>query len=121
MSSGFWLSAMQKMNMPNTDWAMHHTTESLRLISVVVQKYHRRSNMFIAQVLGICIEDVEEILGIGKEKGLFDENYELTMKAKVIYEEIRKKDKILEHDIPKQMSQKMINSVYVPTSFRGIS
>ena len=121
MSSSFWLSAMRKMNMPNTDWAMHHTTESLRLISVVAQKYHHRSNMFIAQVLGICIEDVEEILGIGKEKGLFDENGELTMKAKAICEEIRKRDKILEHDIPKQMSQKMINSVYVPKSFRGIS
>ena len=121
MSSGFWLSAMQKMNMPNTDWAMHHTTESLRLISVVAQKYHHRSNMYIAQVLGICIEDVKEIIGVGKEKGLFDDNGSLTLEAKTIYEEIRKRDKILEHDIPKQMSRKMINSVYVPTSFRGIS
>ena len=121
MSSGFWLSAMQKMNMPNTDWAMHHTTESLRLISVVAQKYHHRSNMYIAQVLGICMEDVEEIIGIGKGKGLFDENGNLTLEAKTIYEEIRKRDKILEHDIPKQMSRIMIDSVYVPTSFRGIS
>lgn len=121
MSSGFWLSAMQMMNMPNTDWAMHHTTESLRLISVVAQKYHRRSNMYIAQVLGICMEDVEEIIGIGKGKGLFDENGNLTLEAKTIYEEIRKRDKILEHDIPKQMSRIMIDSVYVPTSFRGIS
>lgn len=121
MSSGFWLSAMQKMNMPNTDWAMHHTTESLRLISVVAQKYHQRSNMYIAQVLGICVEDVEEIIGIGKWKGLFDENGNLTLEAKTIYEEIRKRDKILEHDIPKQMSRIMIDSVYVPTSFRGIS
>lgn len=121
MSSGFWLSAMQKMNMPNTDWAMHHTTESLRLISVVAQKYHQRSNMYIAQVLGICVEDVEEIIGIGKGKGLFDENGNLTLEAKTIYEEIRKRDKILEHDIPKQMSRIMIDSVYVPTSFRGIS
>ena len=121
MSSGFWLSAMQKMNMPNTDWAMHHTTESLRLISVVAQKYHQRSNMYIAQVLGICVEDVEEIIGIGKGKGLFDENGNLTLEAKTIYEEIRKRDKILEHDIPKQKSRIMIDSVYVPTSFRGIS
>lgn len=121
MSSGFWLSAMQKMNMPNTDWAMHHTTESLRLISVVAQKYHQRSNMYIAQELGICVEDVEEIIGIGKGKGLFDENGNLTLEAKTIYEEIRKRDKILEHDIPKQMSRIMIDSVYVPTSFRGIS
>ena len=121
MSSGFWLSAMQKMNMPNTDWAMHHTTESLRLISVVAQKYHHRNNIYIAQVLGICVEDVEEIIGIGKGKGLFDENGNLTLEAKTIYEEIRKRDKILEHDIPKQMSRIMINSVYVPTSFRGIS
>lgn len=121
LSSGFWLSAMQKMNMPNTDWAMHHTTESLRLISVVAQKYHHRSNMYIAQVLGICMEDIEEIICIGKEKGLFDGNGSLTMEAKTIYEEIRKRDKILEHDIPKQMSRKMINSVYVPTSFRGIT
>lgn len=121
MSSGFWLSAVQKMNMPNTDWAMHHKTESLRLISVVAQKYHHRSNMYIAQVLGICMEDVEEIVGIGKRKGLFDENGNLTLEAKTIYEEIRKRDKILEHDIPKQMSRIMIDSVYVPTSFRGIS
>ena len=121
MSSGFWLSAVQKMNMPNTDWAMHYKTESLRLISVVAQKYHHRSNMYIAQVLGICMADVEEIVGIGKGKGLFDENGNLTLEAKTIYEEIRKRDKILEHDIPKQMSRIMIDSVYVPTSFRGIS
>ena len=60
-------------------------------------------------------------LGIGKGKGLFDENGNLTLEAKTIYEEIRKRDKILEHDIPKQMSRIMIDSVYVPTSFRGIS
>ncbi len=120
-SSNFWLSAIQKMKMPNTDWSMHHTSESLRLISVVAQKYHHRNDLYIAQVLGINIEDVEEIINIGKGKGLFDESGGLTQEAKTIYEEIRKRDKILEHDIPKQISQKMIHNVYVPTSFRGIS
>ena len=53
ISSRFWISAMKKMNMPNIDWSLHYTTESLRLISVVAQKYHHRSDLYIANVLGI--------------------------------------------------------------------
>ena len=121
MSSNFWLSAMNKMKMPNIDWSLHHTTESLRLISVVAQKYHHRSDLYIAQVLGINMKDLEEIVRIGKEKGLINEAGGLTQEASTIYEEIRKRDRILEHDIPKQMSKQNINSVYVPKSFRGIS
>lgn len=121
MNSGFWLSAMQKMKMPNTDWSLHHTTESLRLISVVAQKYHHRSDLYIAQVLGINMQDLEDIIRIGKEKGLINNAGGLTQEATSIYEEIRKRDKILERDIPKQMSKQNINSVYVPKSFRGIS
>ena len=121
MSSNFWLSAMNKMKMPNIDWSSHHTTESLRLISVVAQKYHHRSDLYIAQVLGVNMKDLEEIVRIGKEKGLINEAGGLTQEASTIYEEIRKRDRILEHDIPKQMSKQNINSVYVPKSFRGIS
>ena len=118
-SACFWLAAMQKMNMPNTNWALHHTIESLRLISVIAQRYHHRSDVYIAQSLGISLQDVVDITEIGKTKGLFDEEGGLTDDAKTIYEEIRKKDKILEHNIPKQMSQRIINRVYVPKSFRG--
>lgn len=121
ISSGFWLSAMQKMKMPNTDWSLHHTTESLRLISVVAQKYHHRSDLYIAQVLGINMQDLEDIVRIGKVKGLINEAGGLTKEATTIYEEIRKRDKILERDIPKQISKQNINSVYVPKSFRGIT
>lgn len=119
--SGFWISAMQKMNLPNIDWAMHHTVESLRLISVVAQKYRSRSDLYIAQTLGLNINDVKEIVILGKDKGLFDEHGALTSNARTIYEEIRRRDKILEHDIPKRMSQQLINEVYVPKSFRGIT
>ena len=120
-SSNFWLSAMNKLNMQNIDWGKEHTPESLRLISVVAQKYHRRSDLYIAQVLGISIQDVETIIGIGKDKGLIDETGGLTLEAKTIYEEIRKKDRILEQEIPKQLSRQNIDRVYVPTSFRGFS
>ena len=121
ISSRFWISAMKKMNMPNIDWGLHYTTESLRLISVVAQKYHHRSDLYIANVLGINMLDLEGIVNIGKEKGLFYEDGGLTQEATTIYEEIRKRDRILERDIPKQMSKQNINSVYVPKSFRGIT
>lgn len=121
ISSRFWISAMKKMNMPNIDWSLHYTTESLRLISVVAQKYHHRSDLYIANVLGINMLDLEDIVNIGKEKGLFYEDGGLTQEATTIYEEIRKRDRILERDIPKQMSKQNINSVYVPKSFRGIT
>ena len=107
--------------MPNIDWSLHHTTESLRLISIVAQKYHHRSDLYIAQVLGINMQDLEGIVKIGKEKGLINEAGGLTQEATTIYEEIRKRDRILERDIPKQMSRQNVNSVYVPKSFRGIS
>lgn len=121
LSSNFWLSAMAKMKMPNIDWSKHHTTDSLRLISVVAQKYHHRSDWYIAQLLGVSMQDIEEIIKLGKEKGLIDEYGSLTQVAKTIYEEIRKKDHILEHNISKQISIQNINTVYVPKSFRGIT
>lgn len=120
-SSNFWLSAMQKMNLPNIDWSIHHTNDSLRLISVVAQKYRQRSDLYIAQVLGISTQDVEEIVKMGQEKGLFDVKGDLTNEARTIYEEIRRKDKILENDIQQQMSKLNTEKVYVPKSFRGLS
>ena len=59
---------MKKMNMPNIDWSLHYTTESLRLISVVAQKYHHRSDLYIANVLGINMLDLEDIVNIGRRK-----------------------------------------------------
>ena len=120
-SSNFWLSAMQKMHLPNIDWSIHHTNDSLRLISMVAQKYRKRSDLYIAQVLGISTQDVEEIVKMGQEKGLFDANEQLTIEARTIYEEIRKRDKILEKDIQQQMSRHNTERVYVPKSFRGLS
>lgn len=120
-SSNFWLSAMSKLKFPNIDWCKQHTVDSLRLISVVAQKYHRRSNFFIAQTLGIGMQDVEEIIRLGKEKELIDESGGLTLIARTIYEEIRKKDRILERKISKQISKQNINRVYVPRSFRGVT
>lgn len=120
-SSNFWLSAMQKMRLPNIDWSLHHTNDSLRLISVVAQKYRQRSDLYIAQVLGISTQDVEEIVKMGQEKGLIDANGQLTTEARTIYEEIRRRDKILENDIQQQMSKHNTERVYVPKSFRGLS
>lgn len=120
-SSNFWLSAMQKMYLPNIDWSIHHTNDSLRLISVVAQKYRNRSDLYIAQVLGISTQDVEEIVKMGQEKGLIDANEQLTQEARTIYEEIRRRDKILENDIQQQMSKQNTERVYVPKSFRGLS
>lgn len=67
------------------------------------------------------MHDLEGIVRIGKEKGLFNEDGGITQEAITIYKEIRKRDRILERDIPKQISKQNINSVYVPQSFRGIT
>lgn len=120
-SSNFWLSAMQKMNLSNIDWSRNHTTDSLRLISLVAQKYHQRSDYYIAQVLGISLNDLGEIIELGKNKGLIDVNGNLTIVARQIYEEIRKKDRILEHDLQLSIANSNIEKLYVPTSFRGIT
>ena len=67
------------------------------------------------------MQDLEDIVKIGKEKGLINEAGGLTQEARAIYEEIRKRDRILERNIQKQISKQNVNSVYVPKSFRGIS
>lgn len=120
-SSNFWLSAMSRMQMPNIDWAKEHTTEAQRLIGVIAQKYHHKSDLLIGQLLGISLDDLEEIVNIGKGKGLFDDDGGLTQEARSIYEEIRKKDSFVEHDIRWQLTAENIDEVYVPKSFRGIT
>lgn len=121
LNSNFWLSAMSHMKLANIEWSQYHTVDSLRLISYISQKYHGRSNLYIAQVLGISITDVETIVKIGKEKHLIDNSGNLTQEAISIYKEIRKKDRILEHSISRSISKQNIEKIYVPTSFRGIS
>lgn len=120
-SSNFWLSAMQKINLSNIDWSKYHTTDSLRLISLIAQKYHKKSDYYIAQVLGISIRDLEEIVEQGKCKGLIDATGNLTIVARHIYEEIRKKDHIFGYELLQSISDSNISKVYVPKSFRGIS
>lgn len=120
-ASNFWLSAMSRLQLPNIEWSRHHTVDSLRLISYIAQKYHGKSDLYIAQVLGISVSDVDEVSAIGKEKGLIDDAGNLTPDAKLIFKEIRKKDRILEHNIAGKLSRQTIDNVYVPTSFRGIS
>ena len=84
-------------------------------------KYRGRSDFYIAQVLGISMADVEKIVDIGKQKRLIDQSGNLTHQAKTIYSEIRKKDRILDNAIAKNLSKQNINTVYVPTSFQGFS
>ena len=90
-------------------------------MSYVAQKYHGRSDLYIAQILGISMVDIEEIVNIGKKKCLIDDTGDLTQEAKIIYKEIRKKDRILEHNISRKLSMQNISKVYVPISFRGFS
>lgn len=117
LSSNFWLSAIRHLNLPNTNWANYHSTESMRMICIVALKYSRRSDLFIQQQLGICQTDLDEIVEEGKSKGLFDENRSLTIAARTIYEEIRKRDHILEHEVKKEIIKSNIDRVYVPKSF----
>ena len=119
LSSNFWLSAISHLHLNNTDWTNYHTTESLRMICVVALKYRGRSDLFILQQLGICQDDLDEIVEIGKSKGLFDDNRSLTTEARTIYEEIRKRDHILEYEVKKEIVKSNTDRVYVPKSFRG--
>ena len=119
LSSNFWLSAISHLHLNNTDWTNYHTTESLRMICVVALKYRGRSDLFILQQLGICQDDLDEIVEIGKSKGLFDDNCSLTTEARTIYEEIRKRDHILEYEVKKEIVKSNTDRVYVPKSFRG--
>ena len=121
LNSNFWLSSMSRLKLPNIEWSRHHTVDSLRLISYLALKYHGRSVFYIAQVLGISMADVEKIVDIGKQKRLIDQSGNLTHQAKTIYSEIRKKDRILDNAIAKNLSKQNINTVYVPTSFQGFS
>lgn len=121
MNSNFWLSAMKHTKLSNIEWGQYHTTDSLRLISWIAQKYHQRSDYYIAQVLGISIQDLEGIVALGKSKGLIDDKGNMTSEARTIYEEIRKKDHILEHELQQSISDQNVGKVYVPKSFRGIT
>lgn len=121
MSSNFWLSAMKHTKLANIEWGQYHTTDSLRLISWIAQKYHQRSDYYIAQVLGISIQDLECIVALGKSKGLIDDMGNMTSEARTIYEEIRKKDHILEHELQQSISDQNVGKVYVPKSFRGMT
>lgn len=120
-NANFWLSAMVHLHLPNMDWAKEHINDSLRLICVIALKYKRKSNLHIANMLGITSEDVETVVREGVSKGLLEEDGKLTIVGREIYEEIRKKDKILEKENVKTMQRVASNTVYIPKSFRGLS
>ena len=72
---------MKHTKLANIEWGQYHTTDSLRLISWIAQKYHQRSDYYIAQVLGISIQDLESIVALGKSKGLIDDQGNMTSEA----------------------------------------
>ena len=69
----------------------------------------------------ISIQDLEGIVALGKSKGLIDDKGNMTSEARTIYEEIRKKDHILEHELQQSISDQNVGKVYVPKSFRGMT
>jgi hypothetical protein len=91
------------------------------LISFIYLKKKSRGTLTICQLLGINLNDYNNIIVEGQKKKIFDEKGGLTDYAHEIYQEIQKKMKFEKNKFIH--SELMLNEdmLYIPKTFRGRS
>lgn len=90
-----------------------------QLFCIIRLKKMKRPKHIICQILGINTADYDTILNEAEKRGLVDSNGNLTNFAEGIYNEVNRK--IREYHFGVKKNKLIGNSLYVPTSFRGIS
>ncbi len=122
-TSAYWISLLYKLKLESSFGfdSNKYTKYNLRVLSVIILKLRRRSQIIICQFLGINLDEYQEIIEDCIRREILNDKGELTTKAIKVVEEIRKKIKFETDNYIKPELIIEEDMVYVPKTFLGSS
>lgn len=119
----YWLSIVYKSNFCNDAFLRlsKYSTTAVKLFNVIFLKRQGRTPLTICQLLGISGFEYDEIVHIGQDCGYFDEDEHLTEAAVQLYNDIDKRNRIINSHLPQKLSSNKHNELYLPKTFQGVS
>jgi hypothetical protein len=118
---GRWASIAHKLEINLTEENINiYGKDSIRLLSMIRLKQKHKNIFSICQELGINLNEYDDIIKRGVEKGFFNEKENLTEYATNMCNDISRKDKFIENKLRSELIIQE-NLLYVPKTFRGSS
>jgi hypothetical protein len=123
-TTAYWISILYRLGLEGYfgfSQEEKYSNYNIRILSVIILKRRKKSIISICQFLGINLDDYDNIIIEGQQKGIFDASESLTENALRVIEQIRKKakfekDKYIRPDL--LIDEDMI---YLPKVFLGKS
>lgn len=119
----YWTSIFFKIGLNEGVYSIEerYNKTTLQLLSVIRLKKKNKNPLSICTSLGINLNEYENIINEGIQKGIFIASGVLTKQGNNIYEQVNKKVKFLKIKEEKQRLLIEEDMVYIPKTFRGSS
>lgn len=117
-----WLHLAYKLKIfknEKSDKKIYFKDINYKILAVIRLKRRRSSDLIICQILGVSVNELNEVLDEGVNRNIFDENLSLSNKGIEIYEELMKKVKISNTQEKRNFTNLQTGKVYVPKIFLG--
>ncbi|MDQ8011387.1 MAG: hypothetical protein REI96_02975 [Flavobacterium nitrogenifigens] len=90
-----------------------------KLLAIIRLKKRQSIDPIICQILGISINELDEVLDFGVKTGILDQDKKLSKKGIDIYEDIKKKILISNTEESRKFTTLREGNIYVPKRFLG--
>lgn len=90
-----------------------------RLLAIIRLKKRHSIDPIICQILGISINELDEVLNYGINAGILNQDKKLSLKGVEIYNEIKKKILMSNKEISRKFNKLQDGNNYVPKRFLG--
>lgn len=118
--SSYWLSMANNngLNFFSGEGAGVYSVINLQLITIMRLKFTKRTVPTICQIMGITLQEYEDVFEEGVKRGLFLNKGKISSRGISLYEEIKKK-MLLKKNRQKRLAKNNDEIIYLPMTFRG--
>lgn len=120
----FWLALTYKLNLftqPEEQHGLLTSKLDLGMLALIRLKIRGSVPETIFQLMGITFYELQALLERGREKGLFDQDDNLTVKGAQLYGELQKKIQINKSEMKRKMTTFNRGVSYIPKTYNGLT
>jgi hypothetical protein len=118
--SNYWLSMATNNGIGffTGEGAGIYNTINIQLITIMRLKFTKRTIPTICQIMGITLQEYEDVFAEGVKRGLFLKKGQISDSGTNLYEEIKKK-MLFRRNRQKRLAKGNDEIIYLPMTFRG--